>query len=339
MKFYVLTEKKRNKSAAEIEKALHQAWSNVPSTATIYRWFNTEEEESQKEETRGRKKTVTTEDNVEEIKFILDVNPNASTRAIAEEAHMSKETVRQIIVNNLQMSKVCSTWIPHQLNENQKELRIGSAKAIRNKIIELGDEATKLLAFEDETWVYFNQHLSKAENKVWLKKGEKRPTVVKPSIGDKKTMLLIAYTSDKKFSVEATNGESITAERYVEFVRNTGDRWRTLRRSPTKLSELTWQHDNARPHCASVVKDFFSRRDIKCVWQSPYSPDLNMLDRWVNKELKKQLRQSVFTDGEEVKNEALRILRDIPESRYTQELDRLLEYCQKVIESGGVYVI
>ena len=65
----------------------------------------------------------------------------------------------------------------------------------------------------------------------------------------------------------------MTSERYVAFIKVTGEKWRTLRSSPMRLKELWWQHDNARPHVAATTKSFLERREVTVIKQSPFSPD------------------------------------------------------------------
>ena len=275
---------------------------------------------------------------IDDVKWIIDMNPNASLRAIAEEIGIGKDTVRSILREDLGMRKVCSTWIPHNLDEKTKALRVGCAKAIKKKICQLGSNATQYYACEDETWVFFDSHGTKQENKVWLKKDSKRPRLVKPRLTARKALLLIAFTCDKKISVEAKFNEKVDSNSYIKFVKNTGDKWRTLRNRPAKLSKVVWQHDNARPHVSAATKDFFSKRGVELLWQAPYSPDLNLLDRWVNKELKKELRKCNYDSAEEVQKNALQAMRAIPQSRYIDELNKLLDDCQSIIETNGDYL-
>ena len=133
---------------------------------------------------------------------------------------------------------------------------------------------------EDETWVPFAQNLPKQQNKAWLTRDQQRPRIVKEGLTYKKTMLLLAFTEDKKIYMKATSrGETVDAEFYVEFVRQVGEHWRKLRTHPARLEQLFWMHDNARPHTAALTQTFFRRRSVHLVGQSPYSPDLNMCDR------------------------------------------------------------
>lgn len=338
-KFYVSIEKKRGKKVCEIERALKDVCQDVPSTATIYRWFNEDENITEfREETRGRPSVLRSTTNIDEVKWIIDINPRASLRAIAEEVGMGKDTVRSILREDLHMRKVCSTWVPHDLDDKTKALRVGCAKGMKKNICQLGGNAAQYYACEDETWVFFDSCGTKQENKVWLKKGEKRPRVVKRGLTARKALLLVAFTCDKKISIEAKFNETVDSNSYIEFIKNTGNKWRTLRSRPTKLSEIVWQHDNARPHVSAATKEFFRKRGVNLLWQAPYSPDLNLLDRWVNKELKKELRRCSYDTAEEVQENALRVMRDIPEKRYMDELNKLLDDCQSIIEANGDYL-
>ena len=79
------------------------------------------------------------------------------------------------------------------------------------------------------------------------------------------------------------------------------------------LTELSFKHDNARPHCAAVAQAFFARRNINLIYQSAYSPDFNLLDRWVNAHLKSHFKHMVFTSALEVEGAALQVLKSTPD--------------------------
>ena len=122
---------------------------------------------------------------------------------------------------------------------------------------------------EDETWQLFQPILTKQENKAWLSPDDAKCRVVSPKLTNKKTMIILAFTADTKFSVEVSKPkETVTGERYIDFIRNTGEKWRRLHSTPTKLSEVWWQHDNARPYKASLTKRFLFLPVVKLLWWS-----------------------------------------------------------------------
>ena len=54
--------------------------------------------------------------------------------------------------------------------------------------------------------------------------------------------------------------------------------------------------------------------------------------------MKKELRKSTFTSAADVKMESLRILRDLPQECYVEELQKLQRHCEDVIAIHGEYV-
>ena len=118
----------------------------------------------------------------------------------------------------------------------------------------------RLYVTQDETWVLFNDIKPKEENKVWAPPGQPRPQIVRPQQTWQKTMLLVAFTGNKKFSIDVMQkSETVDLEQYVEFVHSTGEKWRKLHSDPIHLNNVWWQHDNARPHTSAVTEGFFSQ--------------------------------------------------------------------------------
>ena len=154
-----------------------------------------------------------------------------------------------------------------------------------------------------------------------------------------KSLLMVTFTPNKRFSVTALpHGVTVNAQVKVEYLRRTGDLWRTLRSKPIRLSDLHLQMDNARPHTSRPVKECLEKRDVTTIWQSPYSPDLNLCDRFLFLWLKNSLRGMTFSSSEEVESASLQILRDTSETALHEQVDLLIEHCQKVIDASGHYV-
>ena len=109
-----------------------------------------------------------------------------------------------------------------------------------------------------------------------------KPTKVKPKLTIRKTMGLVAFTcKPKRFSVSILpRGKTIDSEYMIQYLKNTGKRFLSLKHNKVSLQNLHWQMDNARPHSAAATRDFLTRRGVPVVHQSPYSPDLNLCDRF-----------------------------------------------------------
>ena len=84
--------------------------------------------------------------------------------------------------------------------------------------------------------------------------------------------------------------------------------------------------------------EFFQKRNISLLHQAPYSPDLNLCDRWLFAHVKQSLREVVFNSHIEVEAALMKELRLIDKDCLRRQVDLLMSHCQKVVECGGCYV-
>lgn len=341
---YIFIEAKRGKKPSEIFSQLQETGLDIPSKTTVFEWckrFSEGRDSFNDDERVGRPSASITSANIDAVRELVSNQPRSSLRALADLTGLSKDSVQRILTKELHLRKVCSTWIPHHLSEANKRDRMTCARNIL-KLFESFplEHLQKFWATQDESWFCFDTALTKQQNKAWMHPTQGKLTVVRQKLTSKKVLLLVAFTADKKISIEyAEPGDTVTASRYVEFVRSTGDRWRHVRHGAAKLCELMWQHDNARPHTARETVSFFERRNVQLIKQSPYSPDLNFCDRWVFKVLKKAFRGIKFQNGAEVQAHAVQVLRDIPEDKYLSEMKFLREHCSRILACNGDYVV
>jgi transposase len=343
-RFYAFTRFQLNYDAKEIADELKTVWKEKsPAYSTVRKWkcefVNCVHTAFDDAPRSGRPKSARSEENVKNVQNLIANDPKLSTRDISTLLHIDHMTIHRILCNDLQLRNVCSVWVPHALSEAHRQLRISCAHQIREHLASLKQGGYNNYAVMDETWVPFDPLPTKAENKVWIGHDDPRPHVVRPSLTPRKTMLLVAFTPSKRFSLRTTGpNETVNAESFIDFVRCTGNKWRSLRSQPIKLSDIHWQMDNARPHTAAVTKEFFNSRGVTQVWQSPYSPDFNLCDRFLFNWLKARLRQETFESHLEVETAALHEMRMISEETLYREVEKLYEHCQRVIDVGGDYV-
>ena len=127
--------------------------------------------------------------------------------------------------------------------------------------------------------------------------------------------------------------EKIDAECFVQFLKDTGKRFNNLRRSKTKLRDLTLQFDNARPHTAQRTQSYMSAVGLTDIEQSPCSPDLNMCDRLLFTRLQEHCRMQHYESIEELKVNV-----QLPKSLFLRELEKLKSHCENVIRQSGIYI-
>lgn len=275
------------------------------------------------------------------VKEMVCEDPHLSSRDLAEQLSSDHSTILRILRENLQLRWVCSVWVPHNLTDEQRQVRVNCATQLRRVLLGMKEERYNLYAVQDETWVSWDAHGTKTDNRTWLERGEPRKQVVRPNAMTKrKSLLMVMFTANKRFSVTALpQGETVDAQQIVSYLWRTGNLWRTLRSNPVRLSEISLQMDNARPHVAQLFRDFLQERSVTMIWQSPYSPDLNLCDRFLFLWLKNALRGIMtFNSCQEVADASLQVLRGISESALRDQVDLLLDHCQRVIAANGYYV-
>ena len=342
-RFYVFTEWKNNAKAIDIYNKLRHAWNDqAPALSTIHRLIVAyrKGQGSLKDRPRsGRPRSSVTPATIETVRASITANSHQSLRDLANETDLSIKSVHNILRHELKLRNVCSVWIPHLLSDAQKQSRVNSAINIRRTLQNLQDLKSSRYAVEDETWINFIPTYTKAENRVWIPRDQKRPQVVRPSLTPKKTMLILAFTANKKFSIKTLPyGETLDSQGYIQFLQNTYNKWRCLRTDPIKPADLFWQHDNARPHVSKETKTFLTRKKVKMLFQAPHSPDLNLCDRFLFPLLKKELRKNTYRNHLEVQNKVQDILKHLPRTFLEHELVKLINHCEQVINMNGEYI-
>jgi hypothetical protein len=344
-RFYVYVEAKRGQKPLQILQQLQTVFGDAaPGQAFVYKWCKAFESGNrnsvQSIPNPGRPISKRSVANISRVFDLISEDPKLKLAHISESLSLSKETVRRILVEDIMFRKVCSVWIPHKLSEQNKIQRVNSATNLLHLFqVHPINDLLRIFAVEDETWISFDLCASKEENKVWIPPGAKRPRVVRQQLTFRKTMLSIAFTGNGKLSVTATErGDTIDSESYVDFIHRTGELWRTLRSDPTRLSELLWMHDNARPHTAAHTQAFLRQRKVRLVQQSPYSPDLNLCDRWLFKELKSKLKVCQIQSASDVLTHTNRVFHQIPLEKFEWELTKLREHCSLIIACHGDYI-
>ena len=98
-------------------------------------------------------------------------------------------------------------------------------------------------------------------------------------------------------------------------------------------------HDNARPHTALMTREFFANNGITLLKQPPYSPDMNLLDRYVFRNMEFDRRDQHFAS----KNEVERYVQNFMATKMTRvklsrELERLKYDLNSIIDIDGAYL-
>ena len=183
-RFYTVTCGMLGKSATEVHFELNEAWKDhAPSLRTVQRWmkdFNEGKRTNLVDAPRsGRPRSTRTEELSNQVADLIKDDPHLSSRDIAELLSCNQTTILRILSDDLQLRWVCSVWVPHDLTAEHRQLRIKCAKQLKLVLLSMKEDRYNLYAVQDETWVPWNVHGTKTENKTWLSKDEPRRQVVR----------------------------------------------------------------------------------------------------------------------------------------------------------------
>jgi len=101
--------------------------SAAMSRANVCRWyarFRDGREDVKDDARSGRPLTARTDKNVESVHRLLTEDHCTTLQMIADRLNIGKETVRQIITEDLGKRKICARFVPHALTTEQKQERV-----------------------------------------------------------------------------------------------------------------------------------------------------------------------------------------------------------------------
>ncbi|XP_040206118.1 protein GVQW3-like [Rana temporaria] len=118
---------KIGKSASETLALLQQAYGDHSiKKSNVFEWHKQfkEGQEGDHDDPSGQPKTQRTDTNVDRVRILVRSDRRLSVRMMAEELNMNRETVQQILTEDLGMRKISAKMVPRILTEGHKERRL-----------------------------------------------------------------------------------------------------------------------------------------------------------------------------------------------------------------------
>ncbi|QQP35139.1 Uncharacterized protein FKW44_023284 [Caligus rogercresseyi] len=311
---YFLIQIKLARTVNEIHGDLLSTFpDSCPGLSIFQRWhteFNKGVFALEKKTRPGRPRETRTEENVARVKRLVEDNPRMTTRQVAAEVSLPSTTVFRLLTEDLGLRNVLSV-LPTRLSEAVPVPR-GRLSGVSS--VSPG-RVPVLLGFGG------------AEASLGGAHGD--PVLDPPCETDSEED---DDSDGVHLQAEAGIDHCTTCcgadqNTMIEYLRTTGKRFLSLKKDKIRLKDCLLMWYNARPHTATDTREFLTRTDMEPVKQSPYSPDLNLCDRFLFRKLKHLLREDEFG--------GTRRLHSPRAVRPTQEAPG---HCHDVIAVGGDYV-
>ncbi|UYV71485.1 SETMAR [Cordylochernes scorpioides] len=175
--------------------------------------------------------------------------------------------------------------------------------------------------------------------KSWGKPGHASTSTAKPNIHGKKLMLCIWWDQLGVIYYELLQpNKTITGERYQQQLMRLSRALKIKRSLYAKRHDkVIYQHDNARPHVAKVVKETLEALQWDVLPHPPYSPDIAPSDYHMFCSMTHGLAEQHFTSYEEAKNWVDVWIASKDEEFFRHGIRMLPEKRDKVVAKDGQY--
>jgi len=195
-----------------------------------------------------------------------------TVKMMADEFGVNRETIRQIIVEDLGKRKVASQFVPHGLSDDQRHKRVQYTKDIIITAHRPKNFLNSIVA-EDETWCFHYDPTTKRQSAEWKSPASPKGKKVRLQKSKVKTMLVCFYDSKGIIQHEfVPEGQTVTGSFNLSVLERL---WKRIRRvRPEYSAPGSWflLHDNAPVNWAVAVQEFLARKQACVLHLPPYPP-------------------------------------------------------------------
>jgi histone-lysine N-methyltransferase SETMAR len=318
-----------NTASEAVRNICRAIGSDVVSVSTACRWFERfrNKDYSLEDEPKSGRPT---EIDLSELKQVIESDPTLSTRAVASKFGCSHHTILYHFKQVPLVSKQ-GGWLPHDLTESQKKKRVDICKELLS-LHRTFNWLDKMITM-DEKWVLYVNNTRKRQ---WLKPHQIAKSTPKVPLHPEKRMLSVWWDVQGVVYWELLPpNTTITASKYRAHLNKVAAEFAKKR---SKNGQIYYQHDNAKPHVAKVVKQKLEQLCWKSLPHPPYSPDLAPSDYHLFRSLSNDLRDRKFENEDDLKKH----LQDFFDSKsvafYAKGIHDLPNRWREVIASHGNYI-
>jgi len=107
---------------------------------------------------------------------------------------------------------------------------------------------------------------------------------------------------------------------------------------PKKAAAVFFHHENAPPHWAARVHQFFVDNNFEVVPHAPYSPDVAPSNFWLFPSLKDTLRGRIFSSRSALVTAIFQWSQQTPKEVFVVAMQSWHQHCEKCVCLQGDYV-
>lgn len=329
-------------SAEEIKVILDKkGGTRSPSRATVYRWIK----EVQRGDSdlcdrprSGGPVEVVTAVNIECVQKFVEKNAKVSLRTLSGLIGISKDSIKRILDQHLDLIKMNCRWVPKKLTQLQKAERVKVCKEVLGAWGDRWSELLERLVTCDETWVSYENPHDRISGGEWRKRGSNPPELPKIPNNPKKIMASVFWDFKGVIHVEIMEkGHTINSEVYCSILSKVRDKIKEKRRG--KLAKgIILLDDNARPHRSKYTTSFVASLKWKSLPHPPYSPDLAPSDYHLFRNLKYFLKGKNFDTQSALECAITSFFDEKSSDFYNEAFIKLKTRLIKCIELKGEYL-
>ena len=165
------------------------------SRSQIFEWhkrFLEGREIVEDDERSGRPVTSSTDENIKIINEIVRNDRRLSVRMMSDITNIDRETIRKILTEDLQMTKVCAKMVPKNLTCEQKMNRKDICSDIMERFTDDPELISKIITC-DETWIFQYDPETKRQSMHWKTPTSPRVKKARMSKSKLKVMLIVFF--------------------------------------------------------------------------------------------------------------------------------------------------
>lgn len=321
------------KSAADGHRLLREAYGeHAPSIKACEYWFRRFKSgnfDISDKERIGR--PVKFED--ADLEALLDQDSCQTQKELAETLGVAQQTISTRLKSMGMMQKQ-GNWVPYELNLRNLERRFFTCEQLLQK--QNRKSFLHRIVTGDEKWIHYD---NPKRRKSWGRPGHSSNLTPKANIHAKKLMLCIWWDQVGVIYYELLQpNQTITGERYKQQLMKLSEALKLKRPQYAKRHDkVIFQHDNARPHVAKIVKDTLEELRWDVLPHPPYSPDIAPSDYHLFRSMAHGLAEKQFTSYEDAKNWVDSWIASKDENFFQRGIRTLPERWRKVVANDGHY--